>query len=100
MPRLIGPRLPSGKFTKFTKRAAKQAKAAANSKLTAKITRVVKNQAESKHVTFYENYNPGNSPNRNVTGTYVNRGWMVQNKTIGINNTDIKLVGLMTLPSL
>jgi len=61
-----------------------------NSTLTGLIKRVVKGQAETKYTMFYENYNPGNSSSRNTLGLYANRGFMVQNKTISTNNTDIK----------
>lgn len=55
------------------------------------IKNVVKGVAETKYAMFYENYNPGNSPNRNAAGAYVGRGWCVQNKTLATNNNvDIK----------
>lgn len=83
--------------TFIVKRASKRAKKVPLPTATPAVTtmskfikNVVKGVAETKYTMFYENYNPGNSSSRNTLGLYANRGFMVQNKLITNNNTDIK----------
>jgi len=77
----IGPRLPSGLFTKKrqprAKRTAKPTKA-----LTQAITKVVRRQAETKMVSWYNGPVPSN-------GTYAQAAYVIQNPQIATNASDI-----------
>jgi len=90
MPRKIGPRLPSGKFTSYTKLKAKQAKRLANSTVTLKqkIGKVIMSKAETKQRQFYQSLKDLTTTTR-ATGAWADRGWGIQNQFITTNATDI-----------
>ena len=101
MARLIGPRLPSGRFTAMRKPRSKK-KLAPSKSLTKNQKKAVKNivmaQSETKRVAYYQTYRDGVAP---VTapdiGTQGAMGWAVQNNIITNNFTDIlQLIPMVT----
>lgn len=79
-PKKIGPRLPSGAFTKMRKPRTKKT-------TTAIVKKVVNSMAESKMAIWY---NVADTPGSGTPGTYATSGWSYKNQAINSNVTDIK----------
>lgn len=100
MARLIGPRLPSGRFTAMRKpRAKKMVPSKSLSKNQKKaVKNIVMAQAETKRVAYYQTWRDGSTP---VTapdiGAQGAMGWARQNNIITNNFTDIlQLIPMVT----
>lgn len=83
------PRRPTRRYRRKAPKRKSKPVAKLSKPMRRAIKQVIKGQAETKHTSFYQTYNPGTPPPVVATGLYASRGYALQNNVIANNISDI-----------